>query len=322
MKFARLVLASAGLATLLSGASLYAGGALAQETVIGGMIFQQDQFFRGIQLGMEQSAKDGGATLLQGNSENKLEKEAELVDTFIARGAKAIVLAPLNGDASIPALERARDAGVKVVLYGTSINSDFQVADIGTSQLDIGRFTGEAAARFITETFGGKAKVALLGFRSQLQQMSDDRTNGFLEKAKAGAELDIVATQDAWLAENAVTVATDILTANPGLQVIYAANEGGTVGAVQAVRAAGLQGKVFVFGTDGSEQLAGFLLDEDNVLIATTAQQPFEMGKKATDVALASAKGEATEKTYDIPPLALSRYDLEAVKAYAASVKQ
>ena len=209
-----------------------------------------------------------------------------------------------------------------MVLYGTSINSDFQVADIGTSQLDIGRFTGEAAARFITETFGGKAKVALLGFRSQLQQMSDDRTNGFLEKAKAGAELDIVATQDAWLAENAVTVATDILTANPGLQVIYAANEGGTVGAVQAVRAAGLQGKVFVFGTEGSEQLAGFLLDEDNVLIATTAQQPFEMGKKATDVALAAAKGEATEKAYDIPPLALSRYDLEAVKAYAASVKQ
>lgn len=144
MKFARLVLASAGLATLLSGA------VAAQETVIGGMIFQQDQFFRGIQLGMEQSARDGGATLLQGNSENKLEKEAELVDTFIARGAKAIVLAPLNGDASIPALERARDAGVKVVLYGTSINSDFQVADIGTSQLDIGRFTGEAAARFIT----------------------------------------------------------------------------------------------------------------------------------------------------------------------------
>jgi ABC-type sugar transport system substrate-binding protein len=316
MRRTALALAAAGIATLLSGAGF------AQETVIGGMVFQQDQFFRGIQLGFEASAKESGATLMQGNSDNKLEKEAELVDTFIARGAKAVVLAPLNSDASIPALERARDAGVKVVLYGTSINSDFQVADVGTSQLDIGRFTGEAAARYIKENLGGKAKIALLGFRSQLQQMSDDRTNGFLEKAKDGVELDVVATQDAWLAENAVTVATDILTANPDIQVIYAANEGGTVGAVQAVRAAGKQGKVFVFGTDGSEQLAGFLLDEDNVLIATTAQQPVEIGKKAADVAAAAIKGEATEKYYDIPPLALSRYDLDGVKAYAESVKQ
>ncbi|WP_423065539.1 substrate-binding domain-containing protein [Devosia sp. CN2-171] len=316
MRRTAFALAAAGIATLLSGAGF------AQETVIGGMVFQQDQFFRGIQLGFEVSAKESGATLLQGNSDNKLEKEAELIDTFIARGAKAVVLAPLNSDASIPALERARDAGVKVVLYGTSINSDFQVADVGTSQLDIGRFTGEAAARYIKENLGGKAKIALLGFRSQLQQMSDDRTNGFLEKAKDGVELDVVATQDAWLAENAVTVATDILTANPDIQVIYAANEGGTVGAVQAVRAAGKQGKVFVFGTDGSEQLAGFLLDEDNVLIATTAQQPVEIGKKAADVAAAAIKGEATEKYYDIPPLALSRYDLDGVKAYAESVKQ
>lgn len=316
MRRTAIALAAAGIATLLSGASF------AQETVIGGMVFQQDQFFRGIQLGFEASAKESGVTLLQGNSDNKLEKEAELIDTFIARGAKAIVLAPLNSDASIPALERARDAGVKVVLYGTSINSDFQVADVGTSQLDIGRFTGEAAARYIKENLGGKAKIALLGFRSQLQQMSDDRTNGFLEKAKDGVELDVVATQDAWLAENAVTVATDILTANPDIQAIYAANEGGTVGAVQAVRAAGKQGKVFVFGTDGSEQLAGFLLDEDSVLIATTAQQPVEIGKKAADVAAAAIKGEATEKYYDIPPLALSRYDLDGVKAYAESVKQ
>jgi sugar transport system substrate-binding protein len=117
-------------------------------------------------------------------------------------------------------------------------------------------------------------------------------------------------------------VVTDMLTANPEIQVIYAANEGGTVGAVQAVRTAGLQGKVFVFGIDASEQLGNFLLDEDNVLIATTAQQPFDMGKTALDVAQKAVKGEAIEATYDIPGLALSRADRAAVEAYVSTVKQ
>src|SRR5687767_13752240 len=313
------------LALLLAGAVALpvAGSASAQEIVIGGMVFQQDQFFRGIQLGFEASAAEGGITLIQGNSENKLEKEAELVDTFIARGSKAIVLAPLNAEASVPALQRAADAGVTVVLYGTPLNADFPVAYIGTSQYDLGKGTGESAVPFLKENFSGQINVGLVGFLSQNKQMTDDRTNGFLEAVAAGGvELNIVSRQEAWLAEQAVQVVTDMLTANPEIQVIYAANEGGTVGAVQAVRTAGLQGKVFVFGIDASEQLGNFLLDEDNVLIATTAQQPFEMGKTAMDVAQKAVKGEPFEKTYDVPGLALSRADRAAVEAYVATVKQ
>jgi ABC-type sugar transport system substrate-binding protein len=312
------------LALIAAGAiALPLGSAFAQETVIGGMVFQQDQFFRGIQLGFEASAAENGITLVQGNSENKLEKEAELVDTFIARGSKAIVLAPLNADASVPALQRAADAGVTVVLYGTPLNAEFPVAYVGTSQYDLGKGTGESAVPFLKENFTGPINVGLVGFLSQNKQMTDDRTNGFLETvASGGVELNIVSRQEAWLAEQAVTVVTDMLTANPEIQVIYAANEGGTVGAVQAVRGAGLEGKVFVFGIDASEQLGNFLLDEDNVLIATTAQQPFEMGKTAMDVAAAAVKGETFDKTYDVPGLALTRADQAAVEAYLATVKQ
>ena len=94
------------------------------------------------------------------------------------------------------------------------------------------------------------------------------------------------------------------------------------MGAVQAVRTAGLQGKVFVFGIDASEQLGNFLLDDDNVLIATTAQQPFDMGKTAMDVARKAVSKESFEKTYDVPGLALSRADRAAVEAYVSTVKQ
>ncbi len=308
---------------IIAAAAIVVGAAAAhaQQPVIGGIVFQQDQYFRGIELGMRQAAK-GNADLLQGNSSSKPEQEATLIDTYVSRGAKAIVIAPISGKASVRALQRANDKGVKIVLYGSKLDATFPVAFIGTSDSDIGMGTGKAAAAFIVGKLNGKAKVALLGFRSQLAEQSDSRTNGFLQAAKQGTELDVVARQDAWLAEKAVSVASDMLTAHPEVNVIYAANEGGTVGAVQAVRRAGKQGKVFVFGTDGSEQLANFLLDPDGVLVATTAQQPVIVGGDAVQTALSAIAGKPVDKQVMVPALPLSRDDQAGVQAYLVEAKK
>lgn len=300
---------------------LTTGVATAQKPVIGGIVFQQDQYFRGIQIGMQDAAK-GQATLLQGNSYSRPEKEATLVDTYVSRGAKAIVVAPISATASVRALQRADAKGVKIVLYGTHLDASFPVAFIGTSDSDIGQGTGRVAAQFIKDHLGGKAKLAIIAFRSQLAEQSDARTNGFLQAAQQGTSLDIVARQDAWLAEQAVSVVSDVLTAHPDINVIYAANEGGTVGAVQAVRRAGKQGKVFVFGTDGSQQLANFLLDPDDVLIATTAQQPVKVGADAVQTALAAIAGQPVDKQVMVPALPLARADRAAVEAYLADAKK
>ena len=126
-------------------------------------------------------------------------------------------------------------------------------------------------------------------------------------------QVEVVAQQDAWLAEKAVAVASDILTANPDIQVIYAANEGGTIGAVQAVKKAGLEGKVYVFGIDGSEQLAKMLLDQDNVLQAVTAQQPFKVGRQAVKAANRLDRRQAGRDSVTVPVLGLNRADKAGV---------
>lgn len=296
--------------------------AYADDTTIAGIVFQQDMFMRSVQRGMIEQAKDQGVTILTANSDNKLEKEASLIDTYISRGAKAIVIAPLGEEASIPALKRANDKGLKVVTWTTGIKADFPVATVGSSGHNMGAGTGQAAARFIKEKLAGKANVALIGFKAQLASLSNERTAGFLDEAKKGGEINIRAEQDAWLAEKAVTVVTDILTANPDINVIYAANEGGTVGAVQAVRRAGKQGKVFVFGTDGSEQITKFLLDDDGVMVATTAAQPKLIGREAVKAALAAVDGKPGPAHVEVPVVPLSRDDKAALEKYAAEVKE
>src|SRR4029453_16578064 len=93
----------------------------------------------------------------------------------------------------------------------------------------------------------------------------------------------IIAEQDAWEAAQATSAVTELLAKKP--DVVWAANEGGTVGAVVAVRNAGAAGKVTVFGTDLSAQLLGFLEAQDGILQAVTAQAPVEMGSKAIEAA-------------------------------------
>lgn len=308
------------LAALLASVSFAPGNALAEGKAIAGIVFQQDQYFRGIQIGMEKAAAAASDELLAGNSDSKLEKETQLIDTYIARGVNAIVIAPLSAGASVPALKKARDAGITVVTYGTSANGDVAQATVTSSDRDIGIGTGQAATEFLKSLGKGqKVKIGMLAFKALLPEQSNARVDGFL--SVVSNQIEIVAQQDAWLAEKALAVASDMLTANPDIKVIYAANEGGTIGAVQAVKKAGREGKVFVFGTDGSEQLANMLLDKDNVLQATTAQQPVEVGKQAVEAAQNLLAGKTFETKVNVPVLPLTRANADGVAAYKESLK-
>ena len=305
---------------LVAGVSVAGTLAYAEGKSIAGIVFQQDQYMRGVQIGMERATAQSGDQLLSANSDSKLEKESRLIDTYIARGVDAIVLTPLSVDASVTALKKARDAGVVVVTFGTTVQGDLAQASITSSDTDIGRGTGQAAVAFLKELGGGdKVKIGILAFKSLLPEQSNSRVNGFLSEVED--YVDVVSQHDAWLAEKAVAVASDILTANPDIQVLYAANEGGTVGAVQAVKRASLDGKVFVFGTDGSEQLARMLMNDDNVLQAVTAQQPLEVGRLAIEAAIQLIDGKDVEKDISVPVLPLRRIDPEGVKAFQDGLK-
>lgn len=295
----------------------------AEKPVIASIVFQGDQFMKSLQAGMRSAAEKAGAEILETNIDGDQAKESQTIDTYIARKVDAIVIAPVSAKNSAAALKRARDAGITVVaVNGGLADASIAQATFSTSNKDLGISTGKAAGAFIKTTLGGKANVAILGFKSLLPEQSGDRTGGFQEAAaEGGNEIKLVAEQDAWLPEKAVSVATDILTANPDVNVIYAANEGGTVGAMQAVRNAGKSGSVYVFGIDGSEQLAKGLMSPDNVLQAVTAQSPFDMGAAGVDAALSILKGETVEAQTTVPAILLSRTEPEGIKAFVETLK-
>jgi ABC-type sugar transport system substrate-binding protein len=280
------------------------------------MVFQEDQFFRLVLFGMRDAAQAAGVELLEANSNSRPDREIQLVNTYIAQEVDAIVISPLSARASVSALRRARDAGIIVITYNTTIEGDVPSVFVESDQYQLGASTGRAARAFINERLGGKADIAIVTFISQAPEQGHQRTDGFKDQLQDLPGVRIVSEQDAWMAEQAVKKVGDMLTANPSIQIIWAANEGGTVGAVMAVKNSGHAGKVVVFGTDMSEQLANFLLADDGVLQAATGQRPFEIGSMAVDAAVRVLRGDSVASTISLEGVLLTRDDPQGVLAY------
>lgn len=285
------------------------------------IIFQEDEFFHLIQLGVRDAAGKSNVELLEGSSGNKPDEEFRLVQTYTNQKVDAVLISPLSATGSVAALKQAHDAGIVVVTNNTSLAANFPAGDIECSAADLGDQTGKAAKAYIEKNLGGKARIAILAFKSQVAEQSDARVNRFKKQVTSLPGVTIVAEQDAWLSDMAVKKTGDILTANPDVDIFYGANEGGTVGAVLAVKNAGKAGKIAVFGTDVSAQSLTFLQSPDNILQAITAQKPFEMGQKSVEIALKVINKEAVDKKVVLNGMLLSRTDPAAVVAYEKQFK-
>lgn len=300
--------------TAAAPAATTAASAPKADLVVAGVVFQEDQFMKSLTQGYVDAAKAAGVKCLTGNTSNDQAKEVELINTYMTQKVSGLAIAPLDPKTSEPALKKANDAGMQIAVTNMDLSSaPYIVGGYTSDNANIGAGTGAAAAKFITAKLGGKANIAILQFKSQVPAQSKARVDGFMSEVSKLPGVKVVADQDAWLQDKAIGVVGDILTAHPEVNVIYAANDGGTIGATMAVKNAGKAGKVFVFGIDVGQQQIDMVKSPDNILQAVNGQDPYQMGYKAMETLIKSLKGEdvsATKgKTTIVPGVLLSRDD-------------
>ena len=202
------------------------------------MVFQSDTFMQTVQAGMKAAADKVGAEIIMGNTENKLDKEASMIDDDITRKVDAIVITPISADGSIAALKKAKEAGITIICFNTCVNdktipSGFLV----TKNDDLGDKSGAAAVKFITEKLGGKAKVGMLN--CDQFEGCPPRKAGFLAQSQALPGVEVVADQAGWLADKAAGVQGDAAQAHPDINVV-GREQGGIVAHAIAVKTLGL----------------------------------------------------------------------------------
>jgi len=303
------------------------GAQASGETVVAGVVFQEDQFMRLLSLGYQDAAKEAGIRCLLGNTANDQAREAELVNTYVAQNVAGLAIAPLNAATSLPVLQRASST-MKIAITNTTTNdAPFIVGGYTSDNTNLGATAGAAAAQYIRDQLGGRAKIAIVQFKSLLPVQSGERVTGFMDAVRrVNPNVEFVVDQDAWLQDRAVQVAGDILTANPDINIIFGANDGGTIGSVMAVKNAGLSGKCVVYGIDTGDQQIAMLRDRDNILQAVVGQDPYTQGYNAMKVLIDAIQGKdysATRgKTIIVPGVLLTRTDPSGIDAFERGLRE
>jgi ribose transport system substrate-binding protein len=248
-------------------------------------------------------AESGGAYELIVNgikNETDLAEQVNLVEQMVARGVNAIVIAPADSKALVPALKRAKDAGVLVV----NIDNRLDAAALGQAGLTV-PFVGpdnREGARKVGATLarGLKAgdQVAIIeGITTAFN--GQQRRLGF-EDAIEAAKLNLVGVQSGqWEMDKANAVAAAMLSEHADLQAILCANDSMALGAVAAVQAAGRAGKVQVVGFDHIAAIRPMLAD--GRVTATADQHADRLAVFGIEAALQILRGEATPADQTTP---------------------
>ena len=303
-----------------------AGGA--GNKLIAGIVFQEEQFFKMLSAGYQAAADEYGYEIQMTNTNNDQTRETDALNTYLAQGVAGVAISPLNTQTSPATIADVMDAGMKVAICNNALDAfSGAVASYSADNYSFCHQTGEAAVKFIQENYGADEtiNIGVIQFKTQIPEQSADRVNGFFAALdEAGVNYEIIADQDAWLQDMAVETAGDMISANPDLDIIYAANDGGTVGSVMAVENAGKAGEIFVFGTDGSEQIVDLLKDDTNILQAVTAQDAFQIGYSTVEALVNAIEGTSFEgegETNIIPGIPLVRGDTEGLDTYLADLQ-
>ena len=206
-------------------------------------------------------------------------KQDQLVDLAIADKAAAIILDNAGADASVAAVRKAKAAGIPSFLIDREINEQ----GVAVSQIVSNNYQG---AMLVAQQFAGLLKgkgnyIELVGRESDTNAAV--RTRGFHDVLDKYDGLKLVGRQSAnWSQTEAFDKVQTMMQANHNIQGVIAGNDTMALGAVAALKAAGLN-KVVVVGFDGSPDALTSIRAGD--IKATALQPAAEIAQMAVDQA-------------------------------------
>lgn len=234
-----------------------------------------------------------GATYISADAQSSSEKQLNDIDALIARGAKALIILAWDKDAILPAIDKAKAAGIPVVAYDRLIENDYAYY-ITFDNVEVGRM--QAREVFKARPKGNYAFI--LG--ANTDPNADFLHKGQLEVLDAAikrGDIKVVGKQytEGWKPEVAQRNMEQILTANGNkVDAVVASNDGTAGGVVAALAAVGLAGKVPVSGQDGDQAaLNRVARGQQTVSVWKDAR---ELGRRAAEAAVLMARGTSMDK--------------------------
>ncbi|MDW9628063.1 sugar ABC transporter substrate-binding protein (plasmid) [Sinorhizobium meliloti] len=273
------------------------------ETIGASMAVFDDKFGTLLRNGMEDYAKTlDGVDLQIEDALNDVAKQQSQIQNFIAAGVDAIIVQPVDTDATTVMSKLAADAGIPLVYVNREpVNIDTlpeKQAFVASNEVD----SGTLQTREICKLLDGKGKaVVIMGeLSNQAARMRTKDIHDVLATDQCKG-IEIVQEQTAnWQRTQGADLMTNWLSAGIEFDAVIANNDEMAIGAIQALKAAGRSmDSVVIGGIDATDDaLAAMAAGELDVSVF---QDAVGQGKGSIDAALKLSKGEAVERKIYIP---------------------
>ncbi len=245
-------------------------------------------FFVKMKEGATAKASELGVALktYAGKIDGDSESQVAAIETCIADGAKGILLTASDTKGIVPAVQKARDAGILVIALDTPLEpADSADATFATDNLLAGKLIGQWAAATLGDA-AKDAKVAFLDLTPSQPTVDVLRDQGFMMGFGIDVKNpDVIGDEDDprivghditnGNEEGGRTAMENLLQKDPGINVVHTINEPAAAGAYEALKAVGMEGNVLIVSVDGG--CPGVKNVEAGVIGATSQQYPLLM---------------------------------------------
>ncbi|MGI6006411.1 MAG: sugar ABC transporter substrate-binding protein [Ruminococcus sp.] len=221
-------------------------------------------------------------------------KQVENVENAINRGVDGIIVAPMDGSSLVPALEKAKEAGIPVIIADSSLdegNDDLFMSHVGSDNIAIGYEAGQQMAKAI----GEEGKVCVV--RGAAGAMGSElRSQGFEEAIAEYPNIEIVNEQlGNWLSDVAMQVTENMLTADPDMDGIFLCSDGMLSGVISGVQNKGMDpSELCIISVDGN--ISALDAIKAGTCYGCVAQYPANIGEISANTMIDVLNGDIAQE--------------------------
>lgn len=266
------------------------------------MATYDDNFLTILRRGIEKHGKETGVQLQVEDSKNEVGLQMNQIQNFIASGIDAIIVSPVDTDATVGMSDAAEAAGIPMVYVNRQpINVDMlpnNQAFVASNEVDSGTMQTKEVCRLLN----GKGDVLVL-MGALTDQTGIQRTRDIHDviASKDCAGLKIVEEQSGeWQRNRGNDIMTNWLSAGIQFDAVIANNDEMAIGAIQAMKATGRKmDSVVVAGVDATPDALAAMKAGD--LDVTVFQDAAGQGSGAVDAAIKLVQGKDVDQKVWVP---------------------
>ena len=292
------------LAALLG--ALMSSTAMAANVGVSMALFD-DNFLTVLRNGIQKYGDDNGVKIQIEDAKNDVAKQLDQINNFVASGVDAIIVNPVDTSATQAMTDAAAKAKIPLVYVNRQpINLDTlpdNQAFVASNEKDSGTLETKEICKLLKAA--GKTEANAYVIMGELSnQAAVQRTQDIMDVIggpDCGVKVNIIDKQTSnWRRDEAQNLMTNWLSTGTAFDAVIANNDESAIGAIQAMKAGGIDMKaVIVGGVDATQDALAAMQAGD--LDVTVFQNAAAQGSGSVDAAVKLAKGEKVDKEVWVP---------------------